>query len=207
MAQMPTDTTRRTPARRGSGDALRSEIIEATSELLAETGDVQSVSLRAVARRVGIATTSIYLHFADIDELLLAVKLLRFAELTATLRAALEQAGSDPLARVRSIGHAYVEFGLQHPGHYRVMFSASTRGRLIGPDGLMVGLDAFNALAGELAAALGLSVDDPSVHLVTTNLWSFVHGVVHLRTARPFFPWPDLNPQIDDTVDRMLNLR
>ena len=164
------------------------------------------MSLRAVARRVGIATTSIYLHFADIDELVLAVKVLRFGELSDRLRDVVAQAGSDPVARVRALGHAYVAFGLANPGHYRVMFSASTGGRLIGPSGLMVGLDAFEALAREVGAALGLSSDDPLVHLVGTNLWAFVHGVVHLRTARPFFPWPGLTEQIDDMVDRILRL-
>src|SRR6195952_1980774 len=101
--EVPTPTRRRTPARRGSGETLRTEIIEAASDLLAESGDVASMSLRAVARRVGIATTSIYLHFADLDELIVAVKRLRFAELTACLETALATAGPDPVARVRAL--------------------------------------------------------------------------------------------------------
>ena len=46
----------------------------------------------------------------------------------------------------------------------------------------------------------------PEVEIVSTNLWNFVHGVVHLRTARSSFPWPDLDAQIEDMVDRMLRL-
>lgn len=199
-------TRRRTPARRGSGEALRNEIIEAASALLAQSGDVETVSLRAVARRVGIATTSIYLHFADIDELVLSVKVQRFDELADVLRTAIAEAGDAPVARVRALGHAYVAFGLENPGHYRVMFSASTRGRLTGPSAMVVGLDAFAALAGEVGTALRLSVGDPEVHLVATNLWAFVHGIVHLRTARPSFPWPALDEQLDDMVGRILRL-
>jgi AcrR family transcriptional regulator len=202
-ADAGTATRRRTPARRGSGEALRTEIIEAASTLLAETGDVESMSLRAVARRVGIATTSIYLHFADIDALILAVKLKRFAELEALLADARARAGSAPVDRVRAVGHAYVAYGLEQPGNYRVMFSASSRGMLVGPSGLMVGLDTFQTLAAEVAAALGVTPDDPNTQLVATNIWAFVHGVVALRTSRPHFPWPEVGLMIDDMVDRV----
>ena len=205
--EVPTPTRRRTPARRGSGETLRTEIIEAASELLAESGDVETMSLRAVARRVGIATTSIYLHFADIDQLILAVKIKRFDELTSMLNATRAAAGPDPVQHVRAIGHAYVAFGLAHPGNYRVMFSASTRGMLVGASGLMIGLDAFGALVDEVAGALGTSTDDPETQIVATNLWAFVHGVVALRTARPHFPWPDVTMMIDDLVDRTLRVR
>lgn len=162
------------------------------------------MSLRAVARRVGIATTSIYLHFADLDELVLAVKVLRFSELNDLLRSRVAVAGDNPVARVRALGHAYVEFGMTNPGHYRVMFSASIRNAASGHAGLIVGQEAFDALATEVAAALGLPIDDPQTHLVATSLWIFVHGVVHLRSARPRFPWPDLDRQIDDLVDRII---
>ena len=201
-----TTTKRRTPSRRGSGEALRSEIIEAASSLLAETGDVASMSLRAVAREVGIATTSIYLHFADLGELILAVKLQRFAELTDCLNTAIASAGPDPVERVRAIGHGYVAFGLANPGHYRVMFSASAAGAILGPNGLLIGMDTFHSLVAVVAEALGRQPLDPEVEIVSTNLWNFVHGVVHLRAARPSFPWPDLDTQIDDMVDRMLRL-
>ena len=206
MAADAGTTRRRTPARRGSGETLRTEIIEAASDLLAESGDVETMSLRAVARRVGIATTSIYLHFADIDGLILAVKLKRFAELEALLGAARTAAGSAPVDRVRAVGQAYVAYGLEQPGNYRVMFSASSRGMLVGPSGLMVGLDTFQTLAAEVAAALGVTPDDPDTQLVATNIWAFVHGVVALRTSRPHFPWPDVSLMIDDMVDRVFRL-
>lgn len=164
------------------------------------------MSLRAVARRVGIATTSIYLHFADIDELILAVKVKRFGELGERLHEVLSTVGDAPVARVRAIGHTYVEFGMQNPGHYRVMFSASNRGMPVGPPGLLVGLDTFQFLVGEVARALERPAGDLETHVVASSLWSFVHGMVHLRTARPFFPWPDLSTMIDDTVDRILGV-
>jgi AcrR family transcriptional regulator len=61
---------RRNP--RGQGDRLRADIIEAASRLLADPA-APPLTLRGVARAAGVAATSVYLHFADTDELVLAV--------------------------------------------------------------------------------------------------------------------------------------
>src|SRR4029450_1591391 len=66
-------TRRRRRAPRGSGEQLRDEILDATTELLLETGHAKAVSIRSVAQRVGVTPPSIYLHFADKDALLDAV--------------------------------------------------------------------------------------------------------------------------------------
>ena len=52
---------------------MREEILDATTELLLETGHAKAVSIRSVAQRVGVTPPSIYLHFADKDALLDAV--------------------------------------------------------------------------------------------------------------------------------------
>src|SRR3982074_437672 len=64
-----TDLPRRR-ARRGEGDRLREDILQATIGLLAETGDLDAVSIRAVAKRGGVTPPSIYLHFPDKQSLL-----------------------------------------------------------------------------------------------------------------------------------------
>ena len=64
---------KRRRAPRGSGEQLRDEILDATTELLLETGHAKAVSIRSVAQRVGVTPPSIYLHFADKDALLDAV--------------------------------------------------------------------------------------------------------------------------------------
>jgi AcrR family transcriptional regulator len=56
---------RRTRSARGSGTDLRAEIIAATRRLMSETGHADAVTIRAVARAVGVTAPSIYRHFAD----------------------------------------------------------------------------------------------------------------------------------------------
>ncbi|CAM5674976.1 TetR family transcriptional regulator OS=Streptomyces antimycoticus OX=68175 GN=SANT12839_040660 PE=4 SV=1 [Streptomyces antimycoticus] len=67
--------------RRGEGSRLREDIISAAAALLDETGDEHAITLRSVARKVGIAAPSIYPHFPDQPAIMLAVVQREFAEL------------------------------------------------------------------------------------------------------------------------------
>jgi AcrR family transcriptional regulator len=76
MAAMDTSSVpprgRRRPNARGQGERLREEIISAAVSMLDDLADDEALSLRAVARVVSIAATSVYLHFPDRDALVLA---------------------------------------------------------------------------------------------------------------------------------------
>ena len=63
----------RTRARRGEGELLHTQILDAAERLLIETGSEEAVSIRRIAEAVGVTPPSIYLHFADKDELIFAV--------------------------------------------------------------------------------------------------------------------------------------
>src|SRR5215212_3691514 len=89
----PSPMQRRPRARQGEGPRLRQELLDAAASLLSTTGNEDAVTLRAVAREVGIAAPSIYLHFSDRDELLRAVMVDCFVRFRDTLDAAL--AGAD----------------------------------------------------------------------------------------------------------------
>jgi AcrR family transcriptional regulator len=200
----PPATNRRRPSRRGEGGALRDEIIRAASELLTENNDTSAVSLRAVARRVGIATTSIYLHFDDITQLLEAVSVARFDEFTTYLVRAGEQAGPDEVERLCVMLQAYVRYGQENPGSYAVMFSVDR-----GPEALPepVGLTTFQVLVNQVATVLDVPPEHPDVQLLAVSLWTFCDGLVHLHASRPHFPWPDLDHQIAYTTRRLLTER
>src|SRR5215467_3100458 len=106
---------------RGQGARLRTEILDAASEILAESRDPKELSLRSVARRVGIAATSVYLHFADVDALAAAVAERHFSELGRAI-ARSYRAQDHPVLALIAGCKAYCRFGIRHPGHYRVLF-------------------------------------------------------------------------------------
>jgi AcrR family transcriptional regulator len=100
---------------------LRADLIAAADRILAQTGDLEALSLRGVAREVGIATPSIYLHFPDKQALVRAVLAERFIQLGAAVREAV-MAASGPVEQFRAGCLAYCRFATEHPNAYRVLF-------------------------------------------------------------------------------------
>lgn len=194
------DTKRRPAAPRGQGNRLRQEILEVTARLLEERGDAAALSLRAIAREVGVAATSIYLHFDSLDALVRAVKNEQFDELNEVLVAAMEQAPEEPRARLRAMTQAYFDFALDRPGTYQVMFSTTVA---LPPSEFPSGENAFALAVSAVRAARG---SDDDVHLVAAQMWCLMHGMVLLRSTRPQFDWPDRDTQLDDLVRRMVDV-
>jgi AcrR family transcriptional regulator len=192
---------RRRRARRGEGERLREEIVAAAGRMLAETGEPGELSLRAVARAVGVATTSIYLHFGSIDELVVAVKMRYFEEFGEALDAAADEAGTAPLDRARARAHRYVGYGLANRGRYWVMFSSETLPAHLMPVGGYIGSQVFETVRDEIGAGIGPGVD---ANLLAIHFWTALHGIVMLRSARRNFPWPDLTFQIDHLIAQIL---
>jgi AcrR family transcriptional regulator len=200
--------TRRRPARRGEGDRLRAEIIDAALRMLAETGETATLSLRAVARQVGVTATSIYLHFPDLTALIVAAKETMFDRLEAALAGAADLTGADPIARIKANAHAYVAFGMANPGHYRVLFSSPAVTSATAPQVGFIGASAFDRVVTDIAVALRVTIgDDRDAVLVGVHFWTALHGMVTLRDARPGFPWPDLETELDDLVDRLVRVQ
>jgi AcrR family transcriptional regulator len=102
---------------------LRAQLIEGAIALI-QQGQISQLSLREIARRIGVSHNAPYRHFQDKEALLAAVAEQGFQSLSAALAAALENASSNPSQRLEAIGIAYVHFALQHPAHYRVMFGS-----------------------------------------------------------------------------------
>jgi AcrR family transcriptional regulator len=195
-AATPGPTRRRN--RRGEGGKLRDEIIAAAVELLDEEGDERAVTLRSVARRIGIAAPSIYPHFPDQPAIMLAVVRLEFDRLAAVLRAAAEAGGQDPRQRLFAVCHAYLDLARTHPERYRTMFGGLWIAPALGESSIteeaLVGLgtDSLRILADALgdcvAAGQATSTDLFSDAIA---LWLGLHGLAHQRAVIRTFPWPD----------------
>lgn len=173
---------------RGSGEQLRPEIIRAAKELMAAARTADDVSIRAVANAVGVSSPSIYLHFADKQELLTAVVIDVFEELDRVMVAAGESAET-PLDRLLAYGMAYVRFGWEHPEHYRI----ATMDPCARPDvDLMLANTCFVHFrdAVEECIANGDLADGDST-LITIELWSAAHGITALMVTKPDIPVDD----------------
>ncbi len=191
-----------TPARprsvRGQGSELRGEVLEAARQLMTETGDEAAVSIRAVARRVGVSAPSIYRHFADKQALLDAVCAEAFEQLHQRMRAAGEQA-ADPFEALRAQGNAYVHFAVENPEQYRLLMMLQHEPRADAADLVMAG-GAFQYLVRSVHACTDAGVYEGDPTQLALCLWAAAHGVAALLVAKPYFPWPDLDAFIDNTI-------
>ncbi|HEY1319039.1 MAG TPA: TetR/AcrR family transcriptional regulator [Streptosporangiaceae bacterium] len=192
-----TKTRQRNP--RGQGERLRDDIIEAASRLLADPA-APPLTLRAVAREVGVAATSVYLHFDDIESLTLAVVNHLFAEL---IRRQDEITETDPRQRALAGALVYCEFGLAAPGHYQLMFATPLPLPDYTPEHFP-GWKAFQQLIERVAACIGTGPEDPRAFFTAQLVWQQLHGLVSLRISRSKFPWPPLEETVVAAVDRLL---
>jgi len=183
-------TTRR---RRGTGHELREVVIRVATDLLAELGDVDALTMRAVATAAGVTPPSVYRHFPDKHTLVREIITQQFDEFTTILRAAAASAGEQPMARLEAMSRAYVRSGLGQPGHYRVLFSATNAGPAglgLPPETEHPGAASYRTLIEAVAACLPPRRRAAAVPLAT-ELWASVHGIVDLRITKPELAWPD----------------
>lgn len=159
---------------------LRQALIDAALELVVEK-DVSSLSLREVARRVGVSHTASYRHFADKQALLAAVAEEGFQVLSHYLEEAVQQPTPDPLKRLEAAGIAYVRYAIEHSSHYRVMFGAYPANKQTHPSLADASTQAFMVLVnaiveGQKAGVVRLG--EP-VQLGWAA-WALVHGLAML---------------------------
>src|SRR6476619_8112217 len=94
---------------------LRSAVLAAAEKIL-ETEGVDALTLRAVARAVGVSHTAPKNHFGDLQGLLSELAAVGYRRYGDALVSAMEAAGADPRMRMRAMGRAYVAFARAHPG-------------------------------------------------------------------------------------------
>jgi AcrR family transcriptional regulator len=111
----------------GRGERLRTDILEAAGEVLGELGGVDGLTLRAVARHVGVAPASIYAHFPDKSALVDALMEHGYQRMVDLLRSAAQDEPGDARARLRAQVHAVCRYSIGHPGLYRLIFGLRLR--------------------------------------------------------------------------------
>jgi AcrR family transcriptional regulator len=184
-------------SRRGEGETLREDLLDATERLMIETGSPDAVSIRAIADAVGVTPPSIYLHFPDKESLILAVCERHFEVFDAVI----EEAGrstDDPVESLRRRGRAYVRFGLENREPYRILFMTRTDSTQRRDVVVGAGARAFQHLVDAVQRCIDAGAFrrvDPV--LAATGVWTAVHGVTSLLISMPGFPWPDVERLVD----------
>jgi AcrR family transcriptional regulator len=101
--------------------ATLSEIKEGARRLLV-SGGPQAVSLRAIARDMGMTAPAIYRYFPSLEALVKALADDLMEELAATVTAAGEAAGDDPTAQLAGMARAFRRWAIEHPVEFGLVF-------------------------------------------------------------------------------------
>lgn len=174
----------------------RQLILDAAREMFVREG-FEATTMRAIAQRIEYTPTAIYHHFASKHALLTELCTLDFRSLAG----AFQRIGriDDPVERLARIGGAYVDFGLQHPMQYQLLFMARrpevTKDAMPDED---PGQDAYGFLR-DTCAEIAISgrfrpeYDDPEE--LAQMCWGSLHGLVALHIALGddhFIDWRDV---------------
>lgn len=162
---------------------LRRAAITASIDLIESQG-LAKLSLREVSRQVGVSHGAVYHHFPDRAALLRAIADAGFEDLTSAMSARMATA-TGPLARLHACGLAYVQFALEHPGVFRMMFRPELTGTVDvePPQAALQSWQVLHAAVVQCVEA-GLTRPAPS-ELLATLCWTTVHGLAILLLDGP----------------------
>jgi AcrR family transcriptional regulator len=162
-------------ARRYHHGNLRLALIEAGLAEL-EAGERGDISLRGLARRVGVSANASYRHFADKEALLVALAAEGFRRFGAAQAAA---ARNHPADGFRAAGRAYVDFARANPALFRLMFGRFTSSHRE-PELEQASTLAYDGLRAFVGQDLGPRASPAQLAAGAVRAWSLVHGLANL---------------------------
>ncbi|HEY6902203.1 MAG TPA: TetR/AcrR family transcriptional regulator [Puia sp.] len=158
---------------------IRKLILDASMKLFVEEG-FGNVTIRRIAEIIEYSPTTVYLYFKDKDEIFFSLHDIGFTKMEEMNRD-LATIGN-PLLRLHKMGENYIEFGLQNPEYYNLMFIQEEPMKKLSELGCdwVKGDSAISRLKATVTECMekGYLKGDP--HLVSLSVWSFVHGLVSL---------------------------
>jgi AcrR family transcriptional regulator len=170
---MPSQLQRKPVNTYHHGDLREAMVRAALAE--AERGGPEAISIKALAKKLGVSQPAPYRHFADREALLQAVTAEAFRQFNAIMREAIDKPSKR--SKLARFAQAALDFGLRRNGIYRLMFASRTMACATADSEL-------HLAARETFTLLVESFEAPAVGLLreqhALQIWAALHGVVML---------------------------
>ena len=159
-------------------------LIDAAMALI-DNSQTDEISLRRLAKEVGVTPSAVYNHFADKDSLMLAIKIRLYEEVNRFFDAQTDNSG-DPEQTLLEICYAYYRFSQQQPARFLFLFSSVLPLERSTPEFIEVACHSLvrtRKLVYKIFEKYNVPCKEEDVVNTTVLIWSQLHGIVMLRNS------------------------
>lgn len=154
---------------------VREDLIQAAEAILNDEG-LTALSVRRVAREVGVVPSAVYNHFENREELLAAVAADGYHYMEKLVDR-LERGSGDPEQRLRRLARDYLQFAADNPNLYRLMFSSDVVAYRSHPELEIAAGTSFGRLTQWWYGQDSYDPETPAVKYPNAlSVWSIMHG-------------------------------
>jgi|WetSurMetagenome_2_1015567.scaffolds.fasta_scaffold271144_1 AcrR family transcriptional regulator len=160
-------------------------ILDAAMKLFLEEG-YKNLTIRRLAEQIEYSPATIYLYFKDKNEIFLTLQKMAFQKFYEFQSSG--QHIEDPLERLFIQGKAYLQFAVENPGYYElIFFMTEPKEQLKNPENYSSEMDSYEILKKNVKAAINAGkMRSSDVDATSFALWSYVHGMASLVIKRGF---------------------
>ncbi|MEW9675170.1 TetR/AcrR family transcriptional regulator [Lentibacillus sp. L22] len=184
-------------ARKAVDQELTREVILETARDLFVAQGYQHVTMRQIAKALGYSHGALYYHFKNKAELFYKLVEKDFGLLNEKLDEILKE-DTDAGSKMKKILLGYIEFGVKHPNHYRIMF-------LIQDDDRQSHLQQEPNLTYEkFASALHTLCGNKVTPTIVWSLFLSLHGFVAHYCGHPEETYEDVKRLAESHVEFLI---
>ncbi len=188
---------------------LRSQILEAATELFLKEG-FEKTSMRSIAEKIEYSPATIYLHFKDKNEIFQAIHDKGFEKFFAKL--SLSQHIEHPFLRLRRMGDLYLEFAVENPEFYDLMFIMRVPLDARKPNGEVewaCGLQSFKLLQATIIECMEKGyMKKMDLDVATVTISSLMHGMssFYIKERLVMYDQETLPFLFKDAMDNLMQI-
>jgi AcrR family transcriptional regulator len=168
---------------------MREAILSSALKLFIEEG-FENVTMRGIAEKIEYSVGTLYLYFKDKDEIFFELHNRGFSEFYKQQLSV--QNVKDPAERLTAHGLAYIQFAIDNPEYYDLMFISRAPAKMIKKNkDWECGIRTYDLLKQNIRQVKETGkFKDVDLEVAAFSLWSFVHGIasLYIRERMMLFP-------------------